>query len=312
MASNNIKRKLEKLLVEAVENTVKSIERPFGLFLSGGVDSGLLAALAKPDIVFTCKFSYGGNYDEFDSSEKVVKHLGLKQEVLEPTQEDFYEYLPAALRMFKPTTHFSLVPLYMLFRKASEVGIKTILSGEGPDEYLGGYTSYSFITHEQKLYDQEEIKPYKNLLDKYLGTPKERFARILGKPTAELDPYWDKYDNLLSKIGYTDLHLRGIEGMELALAKGWGITLLYPYMTPAVAEFCFTQVPDSEKIKCFTTKYIEKQIAEKYLPKEVVWRKNKMGGPVAPVGLWLGEKDEFAKDKYLKLQDEIIRHNYRV
>lgn len=305
---SNITKKLEKLIVKSVSESIEPLKRPFGLLLSGGVDSGLLAALSKPDIVLTCRFNYKGNYDEFDSSEKIVKHLGLKQEVVEPTKEDFFEYLPSALSMFKPTTHFSLVPLYMLFKRAKEMGINTLLSGEGPDEYLGGYTSYTFITHEQKLYDQEELKPYKPLLDKYLGTPKERFARILGKEPADLDPYWDKYPNLLSKIGYTDLQLREIEEMELALAKGFGINLVYPYMTAELEEFCFTQVPDELKIKGFTTKYIEKKIAEHYLPFDVVWRKNKIGGPTAPVGVWLEQKDEFDKTKYLQMQEEIWKN----
>ena len=187
--ANNITKKLEKLIIKAVSETIEPLERPFGILLSGGVDSGLLAALAKPDIALTCRFNYKGNYDEFDSSEKIVKHLGLKQEVVEPTKEDFFKYLPEALKMFKPTTHFSLVPLYMLFKRARELGIKTLLSGEGPDEYLGGYSSYTFITHEQKLYDQEELRHYKPLLDRYLGTPKERFARILGKQTSDLFIY---------------------------------------------------------------------------------------------------------------------------
>lgn len=301
--------KLEDLIKSEVDRVVSAIPRPFGLFLSGGIDSGLLAALTKPDIVFTCHFPYGEKYDEFEDAKKVAQHLGLKQEVVLVTKEDFEKYLPEAVKMFGPTTHFSLVPLYMLFKKAQELGIKTILSGEGPDEYLGGYASYSFITHEQELYKQEELINYTHALDKYLGTPKERFARILGKDIEQLTPYWDKYENLLSKMGYTDLKLRGIEEMELALAKGFDINLIYPYMTPAIEEFCFTQVPDEDKIVGCITKFIERAIAQKYIPLDVVWRKNKMGGPVAPVGLWLGEENEFSKVKYLKLQEELCHKN---
>ena len=305
MAKTSITKQLEEVIKKSVAETVAKIERPFGLLLSGGVDSALLAALTKPDVVLTCKFPYGEKYDEFPYAEKIVKHLGLKQEVVEITKEDFEQHLPSALKAFRPTTHFSLVPLFIAFKRAYELGLKTVLSGEGPDEYLGGYASYSFITHEQKLYEQEELQHYRPALDKYLGSPMERFAKILGKPLEELAPYWDRYENLLSKIGYTDLKLRGIEEMELALAQSWKVNLLYPYMSSEVEEFCFTQVPDNWKIRGFTTKYIEKKIAEKYLPKEVVWRKNKMGGPVAPVGIWLGEEDEFSKVKYLQLQNEL-------
>lgn len=301
---NTMVKKLESLIKSEVKRVVDKIERPFGLFLSGGVDSSLLATLTKPDVAITCRFPYGKKYDEFEDSQKVVKHLKLKHEVIDFTEEMFFNSLENAVKAYKPTTHFSLVPLFLLFKKASELGLKTILSAEGPDEYLGGYTTYTFITYEQELYKQEEMKNYKYALDKYLGTPMERFARIVGK---DPKPYWNKYDNLLSKIGYADLHLRGIEEMELALADFWGIKLIYPYMTKKIEDFCFKEVPDNQKIKGFTTKWILKKIAEKYIPSEVVWRKNKMGGPVAPVGKWLGEKDEFCKDKYLKLQQKYVR-----
>ena len=291
-------KKLETILKE-----IKIPKRPFALFLSGGIDSAYLAYLTKPDIVLTCRFPNSGvKYDEFEDSRKVVEHLGLEQIVIDFTKEKFFKYLPYAVKRHKPTTHFSLVPLYLLFKKANDLGYRTILSAEGPDEYLGGYTSYLFITHEQELYKQKELKNYTSLLDKYLGTPMERFARILGKEPKELKPYWNKYDNLLSKMGYTDLKLRGIEEMELDLANFWNIDLVYPYMTSEIEKFCFEEVPDEMKIKGFTTKWILRKIAEKHLPKEVIWRKNKMGGPVAPVGKWLGEKDEFSKKKYLELQ----------
>src|SRR3990167_8395703 len=279
--------RLEQIVKDSVSKSLLNIKRPFGLFLSGGVDSGTLAALTKPDIVFTARFPYGEIYDEFE------KHLA------------------DAVNLYKPTSHFSLVPLYMLFKRAKELGITTILSGEGPDEYLGGYTSYAFIAYEQKLYMRSGIRQYKYALDKYWGTPMERFAKILGKDPKELEPYWGKYKFLLSRMGYTDLHLRGIEEMELALAKGFGINLVYPYMTKEMEEFCFTQVLDNSKIKFLgdkvLTKFIFKKIAEKYIPYNVAWRGNKMGGPVAPIGKWLNSEgvSEFDKTAYLKLQNKL-------
>ncbi len=300
---------LEKLLIQEVKK--KKFKRPFGVLLSGGIDSGLLAALTEPDYVFTCRFPYGEKYDEFEYAQMTAKHLGLEQIVITPTKKDFFKYLPKALKLYKPTTHFSLVPLYMIFKKAKEY-VDAVLSAEGPDEYLGGYTAYSFIAHEQELYRQEELKNYKQMLDKYLGEPMERYAKIINQPVRVIKPYWRRYKFLLSKMGYCDLKFRRIEEMEMALAKGLKINLIYPFLNKKIEKFCFEKVPDEYKIKGLTTKYVWRLIAEKYLPKEVVWRKNKMGGPVAPVGKWLGEKDEFSKVKYLKLQNEIVNNNHRI
>ena len=300
-----VEKDLECIIRKGVKEYMKKVKRPYALFLSGGLDSAFLAYLIEPDVVLTCRFPYGKKYDEYNDSKKIVKYLGLKQITITPTKKDFYTYLPDALRMFRPITHFSLVPLYMLFKAASNFGYDRVISAEGPDEYLGGYASYSFITHEQKLYNQPELQSYKLALDRYLGTPMERFAKTIPCEPSKLKPYWDKYDTLLSKMGYSDLKVRGIEEMELALAEGWRVKLHYPYMTKEIEEFCFRKVPDNMKINGFTTKWILRKIAEKYLPKSVVWRKNKIGGPVAPIGKWLGEKDEFSKDKYLKLQWKI-------
>src|SRR3990167_466198 len=308
---NSVKDKLERLVQESVERTVGSLKRPFGLFLSGGVDSGLLAALAKPDVVFTCKFDQGPLFDEFESAEAPAKHLGLEVVVVVPTKEDFFKYLPEALKMFRPTTHFSLVPLYMLFKAAKEQGTTTILSGEGPDEYLGGYSAYSIILQEEKLIErlksQPELRNYQSMIDRYFGSLMSRYARILGKSEMDIVDYWDKYEKKVSKLGYTDLMVRGIEDMELALAKGWGVNLLYPYMTEEIAKFCFEEIEDGLKVDGYTTKYLWKKIAEQYLPKDVVWRSNKMGGPILNVNSFLGVEDPFDKTAYLALQEKCLK-----
>jgi len=301
--ANTIQERLEGVLKESVEKSIEKLDRPYAVFLSGGLDSSLLAALTKPDVLITCKFPYGKKYDEFHYARRVATYLGIRHEVITFTEKDFKKNLEYAVNAHKPTSHFSLVPLWMLFKKASELKIKTVLSAQGPDEYLGGYSSYTFINHEQELYSKEELKNYHPALNKYLGTPMERFAKILGKEPKELKRYWGRYGNLLSKMGYTDLHLRGIEDMEQDLAEHWNINLVYPYMSKGLERFCFECVPDKLKINGFITKFILRLIADKYLPDDVVWRRSKMGGPVAPVGKWLGEKDEFCKDKYLKLQN---------
>ena len=140
-----VKKDLEYIIRKGVKEYMKKVKRPYALFLSGGLDSAFLAYLIKPDIVLTCRFPYGKKYDEYSDSRKIVKHLGLKQITITPTRRDFYKYLPDALRMFKPTTHFSLIPLFMLFNKADELGFGHIISAEGPDEYLGGYACCWFL-----------------------------------------------------------------------------------------------------------------------------------------------------------------------
>lgn len=271
------------------------------------MDSGLLASLLRPDVVFTCRSSDEEKYDELEDAKHVAESLGLKHEVIEVTEEKFRKYLPEAVKIFgETTTHYNIVSVYLMLKKAKEMGMETVFSGEGADEILGGYPIYSILVHEQKLYDQIELKNYTYTLDNYLGTPVERFARLLKKPKEEVEKHWGKYDTLLSNAGYSDAQLRGILPMENALAKSIGVSLACPYADEALVKFCFEKIPDDLKIKDFTTKYIFRKVAEKYLSARIVWRKNKMGMAV-PVGKWLGEEKEFDKDKYIKLQTEILK-----
>jgi len=300
--------KLRNLILESVQSSVSKIKRPFATLLSGGADSGVLTAIAKPDIALTCRFPYGSKYDEFQSTLKTVKHVGVKHEVIVPKKKDFFKYIEdAILALGRTTIHFSLVPLYILFKRAREIGIKTVFSGEGPDEYLAGYTSYIYLDHEEKLFSRPELDNYHYSLEQYTGDRINRVARILKLNPELVKKNFGKYKSILSNLGYCDLKLRGITEMELAMAKRFNIRLLYPYMNKKIEDFCFKKVPDNLKIRNFTTKWIFRKVAEQYIPKEVVWRLNKMGGPVAPVGKWLGQKSEFDKTIYLNLQRHILK-----
>jgi len=303
---------LERLLKKAVADALPS--RPFGLLLSGGVDSGLLAALSKPDKVFTCHFPYGEKYDEFEYAKKTATHLNLDQVVVEHSKEGFEEKLPKALQVLgKPISHFSLYPLYEVFETAKKHGITTLLSGEGPDEYFGGYARYIIFKKYWELRDQcaelPELANYKSMVDKSMGTKGQLYKKMIDYPVSaeELDASWDTKASDITNLGKIDLRYSGIEDMEQALAKHFGITLLYPYMTPEIEEFAWP-LHDELKVHGAITKYIFKRVAENYIPYDVVWRKNKMGGPVFPVNTVMGwlDKGEFDKTKYLEYQRQCL------
>lgn len=297
--SKKSERVVERELLGLLKKSVKK-NKADAIFLSGGIDSGLLSALAKPKIAITCRFPYGKKYDEFDDAKKTAKHLGIRHIVITPTKEDFLDNLENAVKAYKPTSHFSLVPLYLLFKKASEIGIKTILSGEGPDELLGGYARYIPFLEEKKLYDNEALENYTRMIDNFRGNVLERYCNLVGYDFEKAKRVKLKSNGLIGNLGEIDLAMGEIEIMEQALAKHFGIRLLYPFLEKEVVDYC-QKLPDNMRINGFT-KIILRRIAEKFIPYDIAWRINKMGGPVAPVGKWLGEKDEFSKKKYLDLQ----------
>ena len=116
---------------------------PVGAFLSGGVDSGAVAAgmaraAGRPVTVFTAGFP-GSKIDETAAAHAVAQHLGCKHVVLPIEPGTASEILPAVQRAFdEPSAANSAIPLWYLSRAAAQ-HVKVVLCGEGGDELFLGY-----------------------------------------------------------------------------------------------------------------------------------------------------------------------------
>jgi len=306
---------LEDKLLETVYNYVQGLKRPYGILISGGFDSGLLAALTKPDYVYSIRFPYGIKYDESRYADAIIDHLGLRDKttIITITKEHFDEnFRDAVTTMGEPVSHFSLVPLYTLFKQIrKDQGVwAEVLSGEGPDEYLGGYARQIIFDELKKLYETPELRNYKGLIDKTLGftDPVKKYGEIVGYPEEKVQIYsrLPGYP-LQGVIGKMDMELGVIEKMEQTLAKRHEVNLHYPYINDAFAEYCY-MLPDHLKIRNGVTKWAFRQICKKYLP-EFIMDRAKMGGPVAPINHWIdaADKGEFDKKRYLEIQKEILK-----
>ena len=120
-------------------------EVPVGAFLSSGVDSSAVVALARevrPDLhVFTAGFAHEG-YSEIEVAEDTARQLGVRITPTVVTEDDVLRELPRIVQLLDdPNADPSLIPLYFLARTASRY-ITVALSGEGSDELFGGYTIY--------------------------------------------------------------------------------------------------------------------------------------------------------------------------
>ncbi|GAA1641260.1 asparagine synthase (glutamine-hydrolyzing) [Catellatospora bangladeshensis] len=118
---------------------------PVGAFLSGGVDSSAVVALAsevKPDLqVFSAGFDIPG-YSELDLAAETAQGLGLRFTPTVVTAADVLRELPRiAWHLDDPLADPSLIPLFFLARTASRQ-VRVVLSGEGADELFGGYEIY--------------------------------------------------------------------------------------------------------------------------------------------------------------------------
>ena len=120
-------------------------DAPLGAFLSGGIDSAAICALAaehRPDLLtFTVGFEREG-YSEIDRAQETAAALGVKSIPYVISAEEFFTHLPRIIwHLDDPMADAAAVPLWFVAREASR-HVKVVLSGEGSDELFGGYAIY--------------------------------------------------------------------------------------------------------------------------------------------------------------------------
>ena len=141
-------QKLYDRIAEALEDSVAKHMRAdvtVGSFLSGGIDSTAIAALAKrhnPDLLtFTTGFEREG-YSEVDVAAESAAAIGAEHIVKVVSPEEYADAIPKIMwYLDNPVADPSLVPLYFVAAEARK-HVKVVLSGEGADELFGGYTIY--------------------------------------------------------------------------------------------------------------------------------------------------------------------------
>ncbi|BBM88056.1 asparagine synthase (glutamine-hydrolyzing) [Candidatus Uabimicrobium amorphum] len=136
-------------LQNAIERHLIS-DAPLGIFLSGGIDSSLIALVAKQFKSDLCTLSIvfdDSSYSEEKYQQMIVDKISSKHTAHKITYQDFFESLPDIFqKMDQPTTDG--VNSYFVSRCAQQAGLKAVLAGIGGDELFAGYTTFG---HGEKL-----------------------------------------------------------------------------------------------------------------------------------------------------------------
>jgi len=141
------------LLDDAIRLQLRS-DVPVGTYLSGGLDSSIVTALAARQITvtaFTGRFPYGPAFDESEYAREVARHVGATLHEVEPTEADFIDLLPKLVwHMDEPAAGPGVFPQFVVSRLAAQ-HVKVVLGGQGGDEVFGGYVRYLLAYLEQAL-----------------------------------------------------------------------------------------------------------------------------------------------------------------
>ena len=168
---------LENLLIESFQLRMVA-DVPVGMFLSGGVDSTLVAAILQKNAPSKIKtFTIGfedKEYNEANHARNVAKFLGTDHHELICTMKDFEEVIPLLPEIYdEPFSDDSCIPTYLLSKMTSDE-VKVSLSADGGDELFGGYTKYEIA---------------KNFYPRIKTIPRP-FRILASKISSNVDPYW--------------------------------------------------------------------------------------------------------------------------
>ena len=295
-----------------------------GSFLSSGVDSSYVAAVADVDKTFTVGFGKDEKYNEIGYAKEFSKFIGKENisKVISP--EEYWSNLPKIqYHMDEPLADPAAVALYFVCNTAAKQ-VKVVLSGEGADEIFGGYNIYKepgdvpaynvipkFIRRgigkaASKLPAKRGVnflvRRGKDLEERFIGnaymfSQKERKNLLKIKTNAPnpmeiTKPFYDKVKNKddVTKMQYLDLHLwmTGdilLKADKMSMANS--LELRVPFLDKevmAVAE----KIPSKYRVTKENTKYAMRIAALKACPPQTA-NKKKLGFPV-PIRVWLKEE----------------------
>ncbi len=139
-------KRLDRALMESVDLHQRS-DVPYGMFLSGGIDSATLITLmarlnSEPVLAFTAGFDAPGAADEREHAAVVAKAVGARHESIEVNEAMVWQHLPEIVAaMDDPAADYAIIPTWFLAQRARQ-DVKVVLSGEGGDEIFAGYSRY--------------------------------------------------------------------------------------------------------------------------------------------------------------------------
>lgn len=304
------------------------VDVPIGLFLSGGVDSSLIAAVARslhPEKSLT---AYGlrfreESFDEGQFAERVAADLGIDYIPVWVTPEDIPSLLRDVLSTCgEPLADPAWIPTALLSQRAAQ-DIRLSLSGEGADELFGGYPTYfgagiaehyarlpafvrGLIRRQVEKWPPSDKKVTLSFLLKRFvqGDGLEGLARhvlwnasiapdLLARlnVTPELLP-WNPAEgsSLLDRVQHYDLERSLAEGL-LTKADRASMHSALELRAPFLDQSVMefaAALPASARVRGVETKVFLKQYATRYLPKEIVYRKKR--GLSVPLSRWLREE----------------------
>lgn len=295
-------------------------DAPVTLFLAGGLDSSLIAALSGVRQAFTCQFEeFRDTINEEAYATDLAQRIGMTSQVVRPTRQQFLRDLPSvSYHLEMPTGSFSTFAIYRLAKGAKECGYKVALSGEGSDELFAGYARNELLMEDRPGKTTAKQRHYAAMLDRYRGSDFDRFCRMASRSglvgagliKMHLADLWSARRSTLENISYieTMIFLQPLLQMADRMCMAHGVENRCPFLDHRLVEFAF-RLDDSLRYRDGIGKWIVHRAAEKVLPKgSLVLQRPVKDGLPTPANLWLHGTQSFDRKHWNALMTaECIR-----
>lgn len=236
---NELINQLEDILVEAFKLRLVS-DVPVGIFLSGGIDSSTVTTIlqkhsSQPLKTFTIGF-YEKDYDESQWAKKIAEYLGTDHTEMFCSVNEALEIIPQLPEIYdEPFGDSSAIPTHLVSRIA-RTKVKVILSGDGGDEFFGGYDKYWVYKMFLKfpfIFNKNFSWLFKIILEIKQEDPYriEKFIKLLHKKTAIekfsyisscfLDDYYDLIKEDFQIKDEIDFQIENKELLNLPPVAQW-------------------------------------------------------------------------------------------
>ncbi len=273
---------LKKAMEDAVERQLMS-DVPFGVLLSGGLDSSIISAVAQKFTMQHAKNkdlanTWGNNLHSFavglvgspdlEAAQKVADHIGSRHHSINFTIEDGLDALSDViyhLETYDVTTIRASTPMYLMSRVIKSMGVKMVLSGEGADEIFGGYLYFHKAPNAQAFHEETVRK--------------------------------------MSKLHSYDC-LRANKSLA-----AWGVEGRVPFLDKEFIDVAMRLNPkDKLCIDGKMEKWILRKAFEDYLPESVTWRQKEQFSDGVGYS-WIDTLKEIAEEQ---ISDDILENAERV
>lgn len=284
-------RRLDEVLTDSVRVHQRS-DVPYGLFLSGGVDSASILALMtrlaeQPVIAFTAGFPGSSAHDERDHARFLARKVGAEHHEVDFGEGDFWTLLPRiAAAVDDPAADYAILPSWKLAELAAQ-NVKVVLCGEGGDEIFAGYGRYRSVLRPWMFGGRtirhrgafQKLDVLRENGDAWRDDVRaiEEVSAAQGRSRLQAAQAVDCSDwlanDLLIKLDRC-LMAHGLEGRT-------------PFLDREVAGFAF-RLPDDLKIRNGRGKWLLRKWLDRAMPEAEAFDRKR--GFTVPVGEWINRE----------------------